>query len=118
MSTITTVSKTNEQIVAEFAAAFQGVKPDRREADLERLVPYRAEIGKLRRRGLTWKQIADGMRRPPINVAVTEQLLKSVFAPAPKPVPAPASLAAGLRPARLVLDPATGLPKPPKAAGK
>ncbi|HVU34505.1 MAG TPA: hypothetical protein VHE61_13805 [Opitutaceae bacterium] len=83
MKNMRTVTKPRDQIAAEFAAVFQGMKPDRLAVETERLAPYRAEISKLRKRRLTWKQIADGMSRPPISVPVTERLLKSIFAPAP-----------------------------------
>jgi hypothetical protein len=80
MKTVTTKSK--QQIAADFLTIFQNVKSMTKAKPVtpqDRMKPYRKEILKLRRRGLSWKQIARGMRQPPINERVSTKLLSSVF---------------------------------------
>jgi hypothetical protein len=123
MKTYRITSKSPEQIDAEFESAFKALKfravAGPTEADW--LAPYRKAIMRQRKRGASWKQIAEIMCQPPINEKVTEQLLKKVFArkqasaaegvasatASPKGAPA-------LPPDdRYVLDPLTGRQIPP-----
>jgi hypothetical protein len=63
---------------------------------------------KLRRRGVSWRNIAAGMANPRIGEKVSDKLLKKIFGAAEKPTatrPAPPS--DGMED-RLVLDPLTG----------
>lgn len=86
MKTVTVTTKTREQIAADFAAAFKDMQPAHaaeRPTQKDRLAPYRKEILRLRRRGLSWNQIAAGMRNPPINERVTAKLLRLEFGTAP-----------------------------------
>lgn len=125
-------TKTREQIAAVFAAVFKTIKPadaPKPVTQAERLAPYRPDIMKQRRRGLTWKQIADGMADPRINEKVSARLLKKLFgsddpakklaaAAAQPAVPARSAAAPAPSPAtapkppsrRYILDPLTGLP--------
>lgn len=129
MSQIKITTKTPEQIGAAFAAAVKDYEA-KRPSQATRLEPYRTEIMKLRRRGYTWKQVAQIMGDPQIGEKVSVKLLVKVFggrtdasasgdaarpetgaASVPKAVPAatPAAAPASV-PARrhLVLDPAKG----------
>lgn len=129
MSSIKVTTKTSAQIAADFAVAFKDIKPIPVAKPLtqkDRLAPYRKEIRRQRRRGLSWTQIAEVMGRPPISEKVSDRLLKAVFGaaktPAPgavpaAPAPAAAPVAMAPKPARvrLVLDPLTGQPVTPKA---
>jgi hypothetical protein len=117
MSRLKITTKTSEQIAAEFAATFKDIKPvppAKPVTQEDRLAPYRKEILKQRRRGLTWKQIADGMSRPPISESVSERTLKAMFEAKKDaaPVVAPAGTSPVAKPprARLILDPLTGKP--------
>jgi hypothetical protein len=115
MKQIRITTKSPEQIDAEFEASFKDLTPAayvKVLTDADRLAPYRKAIMRQRKRGMSWRQIAEVMSRPPIDEKVSDVLLKKVFAPAtvsPKPAPAP-------RPDdRYVLDPLTGLQVPPSA---
>jgi hypothetical protein len=86
MKTVTT--KSSKQITADFLTIFQNVKSNTEAKPVtpqDRMKPYRKEILKLRRRGLSWKQIARGMRQPPINERVSTKLLSAVFGAAQQP---------------------------------
>ena len=129
MSQIKITTKTPEQISAAFAAAVKDYEA-KRPSQATRLEPYRTEVMKLRRRGYTWKQVAQIMSDPQIGEKASVKLLVKVFggrsdasasgdatrpgtgaATAPKAVPATAPAAAPASvPARrhLVLDPLTG----------
>jgi hypothetical protein len=116
MRAIKVTTKTPDEILSVFDDLAKDVKPELRAKQLtqaDRLAPYRKAIMKHRRRGLSWKQIAAIMANPRLGEKVSEQLLKKVFGPPPKPVvPVPP------KPPRphLVLDPITGLrisPPPP-----
>ncbi len=121
MQKIQVTTKTSEQIAADFAVVFGAIKPVTPPKPLtqaDRLAPYKKAILKQRRRGLSWRQIADGMADPRINEPVTEKLLRIVFGAKEKSAKAPAKTAAAAVPAtpakparqRLILDPLTGLP--------
>lgn len=138
MSKITITTKSPEQIAAAFATVYGEFKvreAARNPTQADRLAPYRAEIVKLRRRGLSWTQVAQIMADPRIGEKVSAKLLANIFGetsatPASKPAavptrgpvaaPAPASVAAPLpapapaRPRHLIIDPLTGrrLPDP------
>jgi hypothetical protein len=102
MPAIKITTKTSEEIAVDFEAVFSGIKPAQKskpKTQADRLAPYRKAIAKQRRRGLSWKQIADAMADPRIDEKVTERLLIRVFGQgkkaAQKPLPsAPAGLAA------------------------
>ncbi|HVU36488.1 MAG TPA: hypothetical protein VHE61_23820 [Opitutaceae bacterium] len=102
----------DKQLAANFAAVFKEIVPNAtsRSPLAELLSRYKKEILKLRDRGLTWQQIADGMADPRIGVKVRPRALQRHFGshrpvpPQPPPMP-------------LVLDPVTGLPKTLKPAG-
>ncbi len=82
MNKYTLTTKTYHQLAAEFATAFKHVMPadsPRPVSLAESLQPYRPHILKQRRRGLTWKQIADGMATPSIGVTVSYKLLNRLF---------------------------------------
>jgi hypothetical protein len=108
MSSLRVTTKSGQEITADFAVAFENIAPipAKPVTQSERLEPYRKEIMKQRRRGLTWQQIALGMSHPRVNEKVTPRLLMRLFG-APKPV-----VPEGYKPAadRLVLDPLTGKP--------
>lgn len=88
MSTYTQTTKTFKQLAAEFATVFKDIRPvaaPKPVTQAERLAPYRPHILKQRKRGLTWKQIADGMGDPRIGVKVSERVLRLYFANDEKP---------------------------------
>lgn len=107
MKKLKITTKLRQQIAAEFAVVFKDIKPVlvAPVTQADRLAPYRAQILKQRRRGLTWKQIAGGMADPRINEKVTEKVLREVFGgkeTAPKvasEATAPASKAPATKPA-------------------
>lgn len=83
MRKLQVTTKPRVQIAAEFAAVFKDIKPievAKPVTQAERLAPYRSHILKQRRRGLTWKQIAEGMSGPIINEKVSFKLLRRLFA--------------------------------------
>ncbi len=107
---LTVTTKTKAQIKAEFAQAFKNIQPLKTGpvTQKDRLEPYREQIMQQRRRGLNWRQIAEGMAPPPINEVVSEKLLRAVFGhDEASVIPIPAQ-PAPLR--RMVLDPVTGQP--------
>lgn len=127
MSTYTVTTKTFKQLAAEFATVFKNIHPDgapKPATQAERLAPYRPHILKERQRGLSWKQIADGMADPRIDVKVSERVLRMYFGKddlaggaTAATTGTPASGAASTTPAatkpvsqRVVLDPLTDLP--------
>jgi hypothetical protein len=79
----TPTRQTKKEIHAAFVTVFGDVAKAQRDAErvtaAKRLKPYRGEVLKLRRAGLSWKKIAIGMRKPPIGVPVTPESLKAVF---------------------------------------
>lgn len=82
MRKLQVTTKPRVQIAAEFAAVFKDIKPievAKPVTQAERLAPYRSHILKQRRRGLTWKQIAEGMSGPIINEKVSFKLLRRLF---------------------------------------
>lgn len=82
MPAIKVTTKTSEQIAVDFEAVFSGIKPAQKSKPVtqaDRLAPYRKAILKQRRRGLTWKQIAEAMADPRIDEKVTEKLLIRIF---------------------------------------
>jgi hypothetical protein len=107
---LTVTTKPRAQIRAEFRQVFkdlQAAKPKPAVVTQEqRLAPYKEEILKLRRAGVTWRQIADRMAPPPIAEVVSETVLRRVFGAAD------AAQAAKANPPlpRLALDPVTGNP--------
>jgi hypothetical protein len=125
-------SKITTKTPAEIAAAFAAVCADLRPLTApkvvtaaDRLAPYRIEVMKLRRRGLSWRQISQAMADPRIGEKVSPKLLQKVFsarsksAPAATPVaPTPTAPAAKPQPPRLIVDPLTGKPSilPPPGA--
>jgi len=116
MTKITITTKTPDQIAAEFEAAFKDVPlvtKTKKLTHADRLEPYRKAVMKERKKGRPWGQIAAIMSQPPIKEPATERLLRTVFGRAATPTPA-APARAPLP--RLILDPATGLPVPPKTA--
>jgi hypothetical protein len=74
-------TKSPEQISAEFDTVFKNLFPTWGGTPTldQRMKPYRKEILKLRRRGLSWHQIAAGMSQPPLNEKVSSKTLRSLF---------------------------------------
>lgn len=72
-------TKTREQIDADFTATFKDIEPSGTVTAEMWLEPYREAILAQRERGLTWEQIAAGMRGPRINEKVSARMLMSVF---------------------------------------
>jgi hypothetical protein len=123
MTKLTVTTKSAAQIDAEFEALFRNVKPieaAKPVTQAQRLAPYRKAIMKQRRRGLTWQQIADTMRQPPIAEPVPARVLRELFerrekpvlnlfstpaSRAPNPTPAPAPAAPVPRPAPRLMTP-------------
>jgi hypothetical protein len=112
MSTLKVTKKTSDQITTDFAVAFKEIKPIPATpvTQADRLEPYRKEIMKQRRRGLTWQQIAMGMAHPAVNEKVSSRLLMRLFGVRESTPQAEYKPAAD----RLVLDPLTGQPVPAK----
>ena len=117
MKKLKITTKSSDEIATAFAAVFTKIQPlpgAKGVTQADRLEPYRKEIMKQRKRGLSWKQIAEGMSDPMIGERVSQRILKAVFEPKkPEPVPAPATPP---RP-HLILDPMTGQRVFPKPAG-
>ncbi len=107
MKKLHVTTKSPGEIAAEFAAVFKAIKPMPSVAvtQADRLAPYRRNILKQRRRGLTWRQIADGMADPRINEKVTEKVLRQLFGAKEKP----ANVSPKPPVEHLILDPLTGL---------
>jgi hypothetical protein len=110
MRTIKVTTKTSAQIAAAFADVFKDVKSDAQPkpaTQKDRLAPYAKQIMKLRRRGLSWKQIAAGMADPRIGEKVNERILRKVLGEAPK---ADAATSSAPKPPvqRAAIDPLTG----------
>jgi hypothetical protein len=81
MPTLTITTKSTEQIAADFDAVFGEMIPtwgDTPTLEL-RMKPYRKQILKLRRRGLSWNQIAAGMGKPPIDEKISSKTLRTLF---------------------------------------
>jgi hypothetical protein len=81
MPTLTITTKSTEQIAAAFDAVFGEMTPgwgDKPTLE-QRMKPYRKQILKLRRRGLSWNQIAAGMGKPPIDEKVSSKTLRTLF---------------------------------------
>lgn len=111
-----------------FETVCQEMTPDGSERlarQAERLAPYRKVIMKQRGRGLSWKQLAQALGDPRVNVKVTANLLEELYgpkdkkpspatpkAPAKKAAPKPRA-AAPAKPAA----PAPAAPPPPQPTG-
>ena len=95
MKRLKITTKTRDEIATAFTAVFTTIQslPGAKDVtQADRLEPYRKEIMKQRKRGLSWKQIAEGMGDPMIGERVSQRTLKAVFEPKkPEPVPAPAA---------------------------
>jgi hypothetical protein len=81
MRKFTVTTKSPEQIEADFDAIFKEMSPARGEAPTleQRMKPYRKQILKLRKRGLSWNQIATGMGQPPVNEKISSKTLRALF---------------------------------------
>lgn len=82
MSKYTVTTKSYKELAAEFATGFKNVAPPTKPKPVSQadwLEPYRPHIMKQHDRGVTWKQIADTMAAPPINMPVTEKILRRNF---------------------------------------
>jgi hypothetical protein len=98
---MTTPSK--EEITAAFVQAFDGVVPsEKKQIPIsERLAPYRESILAKRTEGYSWKQIAERMKYPAINIKVSHMTLRMLCGAKskkrPKKVlhPAPSRVASG-----------------------
>ena len=130
MKMYTVTTKTAKQVAADFAAVFKDIHPNgapKPATQAERLAPFRPQILKQRQRGLTWKQISDGMADPRIGVKVSERVLRLYFGndekvgaatPSATATPPPGAAAAttpATKPVshRVVLDPLTDQPITP-----
>lgn len=116
---IKVTTRTTEEIDAAFADVFKAIQPLPTAKALtqeDRLAPYRKAVLKQRRRGLSWRQIAQGMTDPRIGEHVSDKLLRRVFGAADpaardgsKPgasAEAPTEVKPPVR--HLILDPLTG----------
>jgi hypothetical protein len=81
MKKFTVTTKSPEQINADFEAIFKNMFPTWGESPTleQRMKPYRKQILKLRKRGLSWNQIATGMEQPPINEKISSKTLRLLF---------------------------------------
>ncbi len=85
MTKVKITTKTPAEITAAFDAVFKAMEPDRKPlTQADRLEPYRKQIMKQRRRGLSWRMIAQGMADPRIDEKVSYKTLMNVFGPAEK----------------------------------
>jgi hypothetical protein len=111
MRTYKITTRTPAEISAAFAACSKDVRPITRARPptaAEWLAPYRTEIMKLRRRGLTWDQISGIMANPQIGEQVSAKLLRRVFAPKSKSSSAAPATPYKPHTDRIVIDPLTG----------
>jgi hypothetical protein len=123
-------TQTKEEIMALLDDVCKNILPARATGSTtaERLAPYRAAVMKQRRRGLSWKQIAQALRDPRIGLKISDKVLIKVFGGKTSTTPnapiAPASTTSKTTPsaptgttsttpvrpprAHLIIDPATG----------
>jgi hypothetical protein len=123
-------TQTSEEITALLDDVCKSILPARATGSTtaERLAPYRAAVMKQRRRGLSWKQIAQALRDPRLGLKISDKVLVKAFGGKTSTTPtapiAPASATAKTTPsapigttsttavrsprAHLIIDPATG----------
>lgn len=95
MTKLKITTKTPAEITAAFDAVFKAMQPEAKPlTQADRLEPYRKQIMKQRRRGLSWRLIAQGMADPRIDEKVSYKTLMNVFGPAEKKAAAAAANAA------------------------
>jgi hypothetical protein len=76
----------NEEIAAAFVQAFAGIVPSEKKQIpvAEKLAPYRELILAKRAEGYSWRQIAERMKHPAINIKVSHMTLRVIFGKKPK----------------------------------